>query len=141
MTWQFALLLALMVIVFGVMGATLTTRSILRRRVKRAERGLPDGRLSGPAVLIGTSVDDTLSGVGAMVVTDSELIFVAGKSADRLAVPLARARATGYRQQERQRTPYLRVDWDGLAAVFDVQRPTLTQWLEVLPGPRPGSGR
>lgn len=138
MTWQFALLLALLVVVFGVMGATLTTRSILRRRVKKAERALPTGGLSGPAVLIGTNVDDTLAGVGAMVVTDTELVFVAGKSGDRLAVPLDRARATGYRSQERQRMPYLRLDWDGLAAVFDVQRPTLDDWLAVLPG-RSGS--
>ena len=137
MTWQFALVLAAFILVFASMGAMLTTRTFLRRRVRKAERALPDGRLNGPAVLIGTNVDDELSGVGAMVVTDAELIFVVGKSRDRLAIPLARARATGYRKNERQRAPSLRLDWDGLAAVFDVQRPTLDDWLAVLPGPRP----
>lgn len=140
MTWQFAVLLVLLLLIFAVMGATLTTRSILRRRVKKAERALPPGRLTGPAVLIGTNVDDTLTGVGSMVATDSELVFVAGKTGDCLAVPLDRARAIGYRQEERQRTPYLRLDWDGLAAVFDVQRPTLDDWLAVLPAQRPGVG-
>jgi hypothetical protein len=137
MTWQFALVLVAFVLVFATMGAMLTIRSLLRRRVRKAERALPPGRLSGPAVLVGTNVDDELSGVGAMVVTDTELLFVVGKSRDRLAVPLSRARATGYRKSQRQRAASLRLDWDGLAAVFDVQRPTLDEWLQVLPGPRP----
>lgn len=141
MTWQFAVLAAALVLVFGAMGAVLTVRTVLQRRVRRARRALPDGRLSGPAVLIGTNVDDDMRGVGAMVVTETDLVFVLGSSGDRIAVPLSRARATGYRSSDRQRVASLRVDWDGLAAVFDVQRPTLDDWLAVLPGkPRATDG-
>ena len=136
MTWPFALLLVLLVVIFAAMGVTMTLRSVLRRRVAKAEKLLPEGRLSGPAVLVGTNVDDTMSGVGAMVVTESELVFVLGSSGDRLAIPLDRAVARGYRQKQRQRVPALRLDWDGLAAVFDVQRPGLDEWLAVLPDAR-----
>ncbi len=134
MTWTFAALLALLVLIFAAMGVAMTMRTVLRRRVSRAEKQLPTGVLSGPAVLVGTSVDDTMSGVGAMVLTGTELVFVLGSSLDRLAIPLARARAGAYRQKPRQRTPALRVDWDGLAAVFDVQRPTVDEWLAAMPG-------
>lgn len=138
MTWQFALLAGALVLVFGVMGATLATRSILRRRVKRAERSLPPARLSGPAVLIGTNVDDSMTGVGALAVTQTQIVFVVGSSGESLTIPLERARASGYRQSPNQRFASLRLDWDGLAAVFDVQKPGLDDWLDVLPAQRTG---
>ena len=136
MTWPFLVLLVLLVLIFLSMGIAMTMRSILRRRVAKAEKGLPVGLLTGPAVLVGTNVDDAMRGVGAMVATEDELIFVLGTSGDRLAVPLGRAVARGYRQKPSQRVPSLRIDWDGLAAVFDVQRPGLDEWLAVLPAAR-----
>ena len=51
MTWPFALLLVLLVVIFAAMGVTMTLRSVLRRRVAKAEKLLPEGRLSGPAVV------------------------------------------------------------------------------------------
>lgn len=136
MTWQFVVLAALIVVVFAVMGTTLTLRSVLRRRVKRAEKALPQTRFSGPAVLVGTSVSDGLAGVGALGITSDELVFVVGKSGEFLAMPLSALRVAGYRQDERQRTPALRVEWLGNAAVFDVQKPTVDDWVRELAGPR-----
>ena len=131
-TWQFIVLAILIVVAFSVMGATLTIRSVLRRRVRRAEKELPPVRFQGPAVLVGTSVADDLRGVGAMGITDDELVFVVGKSKERLAIPLSALAATGYRQSERQRAPALRVEWLGNAAVFDVQKPGVADWLAQL---------
>lgn len=136
MTWPFLVLLVLLVLIFLSMGIAMTMRGVLRRRVAKAEKALPGGRLTGPAVLVGTNVDESLRGVGAMVATDTELVFVLGTSGDRLAVPLGRAVARGYRQKPNQRVPSLRLDWDGLAAVFDVQKPGLDEWLAVLPAAR-----
>ncbi|MFN8125368.1 MAG: hypothetical protein U0R64_02470 [Candidatus Nanopelagicales bacterium] len=137
MTWQFAVLALLILVVFSVMGATLVTRSVLRRRVKRANRELPECRYSGPAVLVGTSVSDDLSGVGVLGITVDELVFVIGRTKEHLTMPLGALAATGYRQSERQRTPSLRVEWLGNAAVFDVQKPGVAEWLAELGSPVP----
>lgn len=133
MTWQLNLLAVTTILVFAAMGALMVSRSVMQRRVKRATRELPQARFAGPAVLVGTSVDDDLSGVGALGLTETELVFVTGKGLQTLSIPLRGARARGYRQSEKQRAPSLRLDWDGQAAVFDVHKPGLDDWLELLP--------
>lgn len=127
------LLGALIVIGFGTIGATLATRSVLRRRVRRAQKRLPPASFSGPAVLIGTSIDDELSGVGALALTHDAVIFQLGVREESLRIPLDRAVASGYRKNEKQRAASLRFDWDQQAAVFDVHLPGLDAWLTQLP--------
>ena len=129
----FYALVALILLLFATVAATMVARMVLRRRVKKAERDLPEARFSGPAVLVGTSVSDDLSGVGALALTDSRLVFVVGATGFLLDIPLARAQAWEYRTKPTDRRAALRVEWDGNAAVFDVHKPGLQDWLERLP--------
>lgn len=130
----FYALVGLILLLFATVAATMGTRMVLRRRVKKAERELPPSDFSGPAVLVGTSTSDDLSGVGALALTGTSLIFVAGATGFLLDIPLARAVAREYRTKPTDRGAALRVEWDGNAAVFDVHKPGLQEWLQRLPG-------
>lgn len=124
------------VLLLALLAASMLLRFTLRRRIKRAERELPDSDFSGTALLVGTNFDDDLRGIGAMAVTRDSLVFVTGSDRRSLHIPREQLTAGPHRRTERQRKPSLRVAWADNIAQFEVTNPTVQDWVERLNQPK-----
>lgn len=123
------------VLLLAVVGASMVVRFVLRRRISRAEGKLPPSDFSGTAMLVGTNFDEDLRGIGALAVTRDSLVFVAGSDQRLLHIPRDGLTASEHRRTERQRTPSLRVQWAQNIAQFEVNQPSVSDWVQRLSRP------
>lgn len=123
----------MLILLLLVIGGSMIARYVIRRRIARATEQLPpDALLTGTALLVGTSFDSGLRGLGALAVTRDQLVWVAGSDARTITVPRNRLEARPHRSRKRQRAASLRVEWEGKVAQFEVDSPSVDDWLAKL---------
>lgn len=120
-----------LILLAASMGVAMAWRMRLRRRGNRVLASFPEHTLAGPALLAGVNDDESLTGLGTLVLTRQEVVFAFDRDRVALRLPRSAVRA-GEHHHEGRRGSSLRLMANGRIAQFEVERPTPQQWVDAI---------